>query len=56
VVLSFVYGLVNRTFGLLGLARRDAIAKDAEILMLRHQVAVFRPKSAEPASAGRTGH
>jgi hypothetical protein len=31
VVLSFLYRLVHRTFGLLGLARRDAIAKDAEI-------------------------
>lgn len=42
VVLSFLYCLVHRTFGLLGLARRDAIAKDAEILVLRHQVAVLR--------------
>jgi transposase InsO family protein len=42
VVLSFLYRLVHRTFGLLGLARRDAIAKDAEILVLRHQVAVLR--------------
>ena len=36
VVLSFLYHLVPRTFGLLGLAGRDAIAKDAEILVLRH--------------------
>jgi putative transposase len=42
VVLSFLYSLVHRTFGLLGLARRDAFAKDAEILVLRHQVAVLR--------------
>src|SRR5487761_237753 len=42
VVLSFLYRLVHRTSGLLGLARRDAIAKDAEILVLRHQVAVLR--------------
>jgi len=42
VVLSFLYRLVHRTFGLLGLARRDAIAKDAEILVLRHQLAVLR--------------
>ncbi len=34
VVLSFLYRLVHRTFGLLGLARRDAIAKDAEILTI----------------------
>jgi len=56
VVLSFLYRLVHRAFGALGLARRDAIAKDAEILVLRHQVAVLRTKSAEPASPGRTGH
>jgi|GEM_PF-1722802 len=42
VVLSFFYLLVHRTFGLLGLARSDAIAKDAEILVLRHQVAALR--------------
>jgi len=42
VVLSFLYRLVHRAFGLLGLARRDAIAKDAEILGLRHQLAVLR--------------
>jgi len=44
VVLSFLYRLVHRsfTFGLVGLARRDAIANDAEILVLRHQVAVLR--------------
>jgi len=42
VVLSFLYRLVHRTFGLLGLARRDTIAKDAEILVSRHQVAVLR--------------
>jgi putative transposase len=42
VVLSFVYRLVHRAFGALKLARRDAIAKDAEILVLRHQVAVLR--------------
>ena len=42
MVLSFLYRLVHRTFKLLGLARWDAIAKDAEILVLRHQVAVLR--------------
>jgi len=42
VVLSFLYRLVHRAFGALKLARRDAIAKDAEILGLRHQVAVLR--------------
>jgi putative transposase len=42
VVLSFLYRLVHRAFGALKLARRDAFAKDAEILVLRHQLAVLR--------------
>lgn len=42
VVLSFLYRLIHRAFGALELARRDAIAKDAEILVLRHHVAVLR--------------
>jgi len=42
VVLSFLYRLVHRTFGLLKLAKRDTFAKDAEILVLRDQVAVLR--------------
>jgi putative transposase len=41
-VFSFLYRLVHRAFGLLRLARRDAIAKDAEILVLCHQLAVLR--------------
>ncbi|MDA8309426.1 MAG: hypothetical protein M0Z46_02225 [Actinomycetota bacterium] len=48
VVLSFLYRLVHRTFGLLGFARRDAIAKNAEILVLRHQVAVLRRQVGRP--------
>src|SRR5487761_1105852 len=42
VGLSFLYRLVHRAFGALEMGRRDAIAKDAEILVLRHQVAVLR--------------
>jgi len=42
VVLSFLYRLVRRAFGALKLATRDTFAKDAEILVLRHQVAVLR--------------
>ena len=41
-VVSFLYRLVHRAFGALKLARRDTFAKDAEILVLRHQVAVLR--------------
>jgi len=33
--------LVHRAFGPLGLARTDVFAKDAEIFVLRHQVAVL---------------
>jgi putative transposase len=55
VVLSFVYRQVHRAFGLLGLAEGDSIAKEAEILVLRHQLTVLRAESAEFASPGRTG-
>ena len=48
VVLSFLYRLVHRAFGAFKLARRDAIAKDAEILVLRHQVAVLRRQVGRP--------
>jgi hypothetical protein len=37
VVLSFLYRLIYRAFGALGLAKMDTIAKDAEILVLRHR-------------------
>jgi hypothetical protein len=50
VVLSFLYRLVRRAFGALELARRDAIAKDAEILVLRHQLAVDLPAAATRAT------
>ena len=42
MLLSFLYRLVHRAFGALRLAKRDTIAKDAEILVLRHQLAVLR--------------
>ncbi len=48
MVLSFLYRLVHRAFGALKLARRDAIAKDAEILVLRHQLAVLRRQGTRP--------
>jgi hypothetical protein len=41
VVLSFLYRLADPIFGVLRLARRDAIAKDAEILVVRHERAVL---------------
>jgi hypothetical protein len=40
VALSFLYRLALGALGLIHLHRMDAIAKDAEILVLRHQLAV----------------
>lgn len=48
MVLSFLYRLFHRTFRALNLAKRDTIAKDAEILVLRHQLAVLRRQVARP--------
>jgi hypothetical protein len=38
--LKLIFLIVSRAVSLLGLSRRDAWWKDAEILMLRHQLAV----------------
>ncbi len=48
MALSFLYRLVRRLFGLLRVHRMDALAKDAEILVLRHQLAVLRRQVARP--------
>src|ERR1035437_3739314 len=42
VALSFLYRLVRRVFEAARVHRLDAAAKDAEILVLRHQLAVLR--------------
>jgi transposase InsO family protein len=42
VALSFLYRLVRRVFEAVRVHRLDAAAKDAEILVLRHQLAVLR--------------
>jgi len=42
VVLSFLYHLVHRAFGALKLAKCDTFGKEAEILVLPHQLAVLR--------------
>src|ERR1035437_9324847 len=42
VALSFLYRLVRRVFEAARVQRLDAAAKDAEILVLRHQLAVLR--------------
>jgi hypothetical protein len=42
VALSFLYRLVRRVVGAVRLHRMEETAKDAEILVLRHQPAVLR--------------
>jgi hypothetical protein len=49
VLLKIIYGLVRRLFSLAALMFRDS-AKDAELLVLRHENAVLRrhaPRAAE---------
>ena len=48
MALSFLYRLLLCMLGLLRLERMDAAAKDAEILVLRHQLAVLRRQVTRP--------
>src|SRR5215467_10197416 len=48
VSLRFAYLVVLRVFGWLALLARSDRVKDAEILILRHQVAVFQRQVKDP--------
>jgi putative transposase len=48
MALSFLYRLFRRVLGALRVLRMDAVPKDAEILVLRHQLAVLYRQVARP--------
>jgi hypothetical protein len=48
VLIRLIYLFVTRVFGLLALLARSDAAKDVEILVLRHEVAVLRRQVARP--------
>ena len=55
MALSFLYKLVRGVFDGLRIHRMDTVAKDAEILVLRHQLAVLHRQAPRPRFTCRTG-
>jgi putative transposase len=55
VLFRLLYLITFRLFGWLGLLARSAAAKNVEILILRHEVAVPRRQVTKPRLTGRTG-
>jgi hypothetical protein len=54
VLLRLAYLFMVRSFGWLALLARSDTSKDAEILVLRHEVAVLRRQVALPSRTGPT--
>jgi len=48
VALSFLYRLVRRVAEFVRIHRMDDVAKDSEILVLRHQLAILRRQASPP--------